>query len=79
MSKLDQITGRGAQSECRVVNQPELSPLHLVDLTALSAAKCLSQREDRRERRAKVMRDLGDQLAAVRSREQIIDPGAIGD
>ncbi len=69
--QLDHVARHRAQSERRAVDEAELPLLHLVDRPAPAALQGLGEKENRGERRPKVVGDLDDQLQAVGAGEPV--------
>ncbi len=63
--QLDHIAGHGAETERGAVDQTELPLLHRVDRAAAATLQGLRQKQNRGERRAKIVSHLHHQLQPV--------------
>ena len=73
LRELDDVARDGGKAKRRRVDQAELAALHVVDHTALTTLQRLGQDEDRRERRAQIVRHVHQQREPVGSREVLCE------
>ena len=71
LREFDDVARHRRESQRRGVDETELAALHVVHGTTLAALQRLGEDEDRRQRRAQVVRDIHEQREPVRTREML--------